>query len=172
MRRDRLNLFNWAKHTEGKERCMQGLLQDLQHNGKDSIASLETLNPHVISGLFREAQQRRDPESVVRLGDAFKKANVKLDRFHQARARELACGARCVRGTAPRNLHVRLDTSQALPSRTRLQVGIIFAQQLLVDGPAGSHRIPADGLPMFLRFVLTVLTTFDALMARAAQHRQ
>lgn len=81
----RLNLFNWAKHAEGKERCLQGILQDLQHTGKDGIAKLDSLHPQVVNGLFRDAQQRRDPENVVLLGDALRKFNVKLDRFQQVR---------------------------------------------------------------------------------------
>lgn len=48
--------------------------------------SVKGLNPNVIAGLFRDAQERRAPEDVIKLADSLKKAKVPIDRFQRVRA--------------------------------------------------------------------------------------
>jgi len=76
-----LNQFTHANHTEGKALCLKGLVQDMQLSGDNM--SVKTLSPNVITGLFREAQERRAPEDVVKLAESLKKANVPMDRFQR-----------------------------------------------------------------------------------------
>lgn len=77
-----LNQFKWANHADGKARCLKGLVQDIKQSEHDG-ASLTSLDPEVVWGLFREAQEKRQPEEVIKLADTLKTANVKLDRFLQ-----------------------------------------------------------------------------------------
>jgi len=79
-----LTQFRWANHAEGKARCLQGIMQDMRpRRAGEQGVSPEQLDPDVISGLFKEAQQRQQPEEVLKLSDALKNAGVKLDRFQQ-----------------------------------------------------------------------------------------
>jgi len=75
-----LKMFQWANHAQGKRRCMQGLMHDVKLDGDTPI---ETLDPEVISSLFKEAQEKRQPEEIVHLAELLERSNVKLDRFKE-----------------------------------------------------------------------------------------
>lgn len=78
-----LNLFKYANHAEGKARCLQGLVQDMQHMGGGGGMALNSLTPEVVGGLFREAQEKKQPEEVISLAATLKDAKIPLDRFQQ-----------------------------------------------------------------------------------------
>ena len=76
----RLKLFKWHQHKEGKLRCIRGLVSDISMDKGDR---LEELSPEILDGLFREAQEKRDPEEVIQLAQTLSQAGVNLDRFQQ-----------------------------------------------------------------------------------------
>ena len=73
-------LFKFSNHEEGKALCLRGLVQDLQAAGG---ADPSSVSPDLMYGLFRDAQERRQPQDVVQLAETMQKANMPLDRFMQ-----------------------------------------------------------------------------------------
>jgi len=80
-----LRFFKGARHAEGKLRCVQGIVSDLKSQGGvvGNGDHFGGLGADVLSSLFREAQENRDPEGVVKLAQTLTQAGVKLDRFQQ-----------------------------------------------------------------------------------------
>jgi pentatricopeptide repeat protein len=78
-----MNQFKWSNHKEGKMHCLKGLLQDLEQSTGSRADAYALLDPEVISSLFREAQENKQPDEVVQLGETMRLAGVKLDRFQQ-----------------------------------------------------------------------------------------
>jgi len=78
-----LKLFKWHNHADGKLHCVQGIVQDVNMHSGSASASLNALEPEIISGLFREAQEKKRPDEVVRLAETLTQGGVKLDRFQQ-----------------------------------------------------------------------------------------
>ena len=68
-----LKLFLKLGHVEGQHRCIKGLAVD----------GLTQLDPRTVQTLFKSAQEMRDPESVVQLGESLAQSGVTLDRFQQ-----------------------------------------------------------------------------------------
>lgn len=81
----RYQQFKWNQHAEGKARCLKGLWQDLRRAGEEGTP-VDQVEPEMIAGLFRLAQERQQPDEVIRLADSLQKAQVKLDRFQHVRA--------------------------------------------------------------------------------------
>ena len=77
------------RHAEGNLRCVQGIVSDIKSHGSSpgSGDQFGGLGSEVVSSLFREAQDNRDPEGVVKLAQTLTQGGIKLDRFQQVRAR-------------------------------------------------------------------------------------
>jgi len=78
-----LKQFKFARHAEGKLRCVQGIVSDIKSLGGGSGDQFGGLGQEVLSSLFREAQESRDPDGVVKLAQTLTEAGIKLDRFQQ-----------------------------------------------------------------------------------------
>jgi len=81
-----LTQFRFANHAEGKARCLQGIMQDMgpgRSGEAGGSPDASGLDPEMISGMFREAQERQQPEEVLKLADALTKSGLKLDRFQK-----------------------------------------------------------------------------------------
>jgi len=73
-----LSLFKWSDHSEGKLRCLKGLMEDIKVGG-----SLAGLDNEIVGNLFREAQEKKRPDDVIALAKMLTSAGMKLDRYQQ-----------------------------------------------------------------------------------------
>ena len=95
----RLKQFKFARHAEGKLRCVQGIVSDIKSLGGGSGDQFGGLGQEVLSSLFREAQESRDPDGVVKLAQTLTEAGIKLDRFQQVSTARSLPTQLAVRGT-------------------------------------------------------------------------
>jgi len=78
-----LKFFKWQRHAAGKLRCIQGIVADVKSHGGVSEGEQLELGPDVVTSLFRDAQEGRDAEEVVKLASTLTQAGIKLDRHQQ-----------------------------------------------------------------------------------------
>ena len=81
----RLKFFKWQRHAAGKLRCIQGIVADIKSQGGVGEGEQIELGPEIVSSLFRDAQESRDAEEVVKLASTLTQAGIKLDRHQQVR---------------------------------------------------------------------------------------
>lgn len=135
----RLKFFKWQRHAAGKLRCIQGIVADVKSHGGVSEGEQLDLAPDVVTSLFRDAQEGRDAEEVVKLASTLTQAGIKLDRHQQVRhtALQPSCHSSadpCITSGActPRFMHPVLRTRWHRIAHTSRQsacsqVGVIFA---------------------------------------------
>jgi hypothetical protein len=74
-----MGLFRRYGHTEGKIRCVRGVMADVKNDPQQTVS----LDSDIVSGLFKDAQEKRNPAEVLELADTFTQSGIRLDRFQR-----------------------------------------------------------------------------------------